>query len=302
MREGHGERECQDVWRRFHLTTSPDIPPVTPPGEKSASKSFRDCWCPNCGLKGHTMDNCRRHCHSQYPVFTPRVLSYKQPHTFQPAQENEDDHNENEVVLNQSDLANCNKNRRRERKQMVKDRKRKEKILRLNNTCPSSPCPDSPRPFLSEPPSPIRLDSFPTTILLNKAVEKVDKKKKKNKKFDGGIVEKDFLSISMPNLKPSKKLKQNENRVHEFREVRGFGKKVEGQPASVGIDYNTIPINTRAACKMLKKELGKVNSVKGRKNLHKEIFGLKNLQGSPCLKKKERRRLAFLVHQARASG
>merc|ERR1719147_557170 len=100
---------------------------------------------------------------------------------------------------------------------MLKDRKRNEKHLRLNATCPNSPSISSPALFLSEPPSPLSVSPFPTTLLLDKAVEKVKKKKdKKNQSYEN-----DVLSVSMPNIKPKfNKVKRNEERLYEYSEVR----------------------------------------------------------------------------------
>merc|ERR1712106_1086240 len=96
--------------------------------------------------------------------------------------------------------------------------------LRLNATCPNSPSASTPYRFSSESAEPTTLSVFPSTMLLDKAFEKV-KKRKGNKKSDKSD-ENEVLSVEKPKLKNVNAMRKNRNqeRVREFSELRGFGK------------------------------------------------------------------------------
>merc|ERR1719219_160486 len=97
-----------------------------------------------------------------------------------------------------------------------------------------------------------------------------------------------------------------EERMKEWKESRGFGKKESRDFPRNGENKSSraamIPTELRAACKFLKKEVQKFDASnislmgkKLKKDLKQEIFGLKNLHAAPLLKKVERKRLADLV-------
>jgi len=335
---GHVARDCPDLWRRFHATTTGTK--VAAPKAGHADKLEKDCWCCNCGRKGHVLDNCRSYSYSKYPPTTLRVVSYSQPKVseFQ------------DVVLSQSKKA------RREEKLLK--RKHEKKLLRKNQTCPNSPAIFEAASFNSEPASPgpdVREHAFPTSLLVENAIKKLEtckgKSKKKDKKaqkkqliveeLERGKSKKEILAEILNSSKfgredfdsgkmdkkKQKKIKGmksliktcnehknfREDRMKEWKESRGFGKKqpkdfprnVENKTSRAAL----IPTEIRAACKFLKKEVQKYDaatfSVMGKKlkkDLKQEIFGLKNMHAAPLLKKVERKRLADLVLELRKSN
>jgi len=70
--QGHVRRDCPDLWRRYHKTTSQDGVPE----DTSSHKGDRDTWCCNCGRKGHLVEECRRYLYSEYPRTPLRVINY----------------------------------------------------------------------------------------------------------------------------------------------------------------------------------------------------------------------------------
>jgi len=103
--------------------------------------------------------------------------------------------------------------------------------------------------------------------------------------------------------------KFREDRMKEWKEGRGFGKKEKDFPRNAEelkkSRANLIPTELKAACRFLKKEIQKPVSEQGKKmkrDLKQELFGLKNLSRAPLLKKVERKRLADLVLELRKSG
>ena len=72
---GHVSRDCPDTWRRYHATCNGSGEVVNP---GKVEKPDRDCWCSNCGKKGHSVEHCNRYRFSKYPPTTLRVISYKQ--------------------------------------------------------------------------------------------------------------------------------------------------------------------------------------------------------------------------------
>jgi len=328
---GHVARDCPDLWRRFHATTAGTK--VQPPSTGSAEKPDKECWCCNCGKKGHTKDDCRGYIYSKYPPSTVRVVSYRQPR----------------VSEFPEDIPIQSKKARREDKLLK--RKHEKNLLRKNKTCPNSPAVFDTDGFISEPASPgedVRENAFPTTLLVEKAVKKLgrlNKKESKNKKrimekLENGKNKKEVLAeilnssqFGREKLDAGKISKKKDKRVRgvkkliaacnkhknfrdekmkEWKEGRGFGRK-EPKDFPRNEDRKTsraamIPTDLRAACKFLKKEAQKYDaasvSVMGRKlkkDLKQEIFGLRNLHTAPLLKKVERKRLADLVLELRNS-
>jgi len=328
---GHVARDCPDLWRRFHATTTGSK--VIPPSDGTAEKPDKDCWCCNCGKKGHMRDECRSYSYSKYPPSTLRVVSYRQP----------------KISEFPEDMPSQSKKARREEKLLK--RKEKKNLLKRNKTCPNSPAVLTPG-FISEPASPgeedVRENAFPTTLLVEKAVKKLGKMNKKNRKekkriledLHGGKSKKEVLAeflnssqfgredfeVGKMDKKKQKKVKGvkrlieacnkhkkfREEQMKEWKETRGFGRK-EPKDFPRNGDKKTsraamIPTDLKAACKFLKKEAQKYSnaniSVMGRKlkkDLKQEIFGLRNLHTAALLKKVERKRLADLVLELRNS-
>jgi len=323
---GHVARDCPDLWRRFHMTTTGTR--VTVPRTGTAEKPVKECWCCNCGRRGHIKDNCRSYSYSKYPPSTLRVVSYKQP----------------KLSEFPEDIPSQSKKARREEKLLK--RKHEKKLLKKNQTCPNSPAVHETPGFLSEPASPgaeVREHAFPTTLLVEKAVKKLgklNKKEGKSKKkklimeeLERGKSKKDVLAeildssqldrLDKKELKKARGMKRlinacnkhknfKEERMKEWKESRGFGKKESKDFPRNGENKSSraamIPTELRAACKFLKKEAQKFDASnislmgkKLKKDLKQEIFGLKNLHAAPLLKKVERKRLADLVLELRNS-
>merc|ERR1719233_1443663 len=135
---------------------------VITPSSGAAEKPDKECWCCNCGKKGHMRDDCRSYSYSKYPPSTLRVVSYRQP----------------KISEFPEDIPSQSKKARREEKLLK--RKHEKKLLKKNQTCPNSPAVHETPGFLSEPASPpgaeVREHAFPTTLLVEKAVKKLLKK------------------------------------------------------------------------------------------------------------------------------
>lgn len=73
---GHTVNDCPDLWRRYHLTTSPDS---IIKGSKEISQGVKK-YCYNCGHEGHYGHECLRPRMSpdSFPAW-PFVISYKDP-------------------------------------------------------------------------------------------------------------------------------------------------------------------------------------------------------------------------------
>jgi len=327
---GHVARDCPDLWRRYHATTTGSK--VITPSSGAAEKPDKECWCCNCGKKGHMRDDCRSYSYSKYPPSTLRVVSYRQP----------------KISEFPEDMPTQSKKARREEKLLK--RKEKKNLLKRNKTCPNSPVVLTPG-FISEPASPgeeedVRDNAFPTTLLVEKAVKKLGKINKKNGRqkkrimedLQGGKSKKEVLAeflnssqfgredfeVGRMDKKKQKKAKGvkrlieacnkhknfREEQMKEWKEMRGFGRK-EPKDFPRNGDKKTsraamIPTDLKAACKFLKKEAQKYTnaniSVMGKKlkkDLKQEIFGLRNLHTAALLKKVERKRLADLVLELR---
>ena len=335
---GHVSRDCPDTWRRYHATCNGSGEVVNP---GKVEKPDRDCWCSNCGKKGHSVEHCNRYRFSKYPPTTLRVISYKQNKI-----------NFDSETLKPSAAA------LEEEESLNKPKKKKKK----SKSCPGTPDLRIPDDFMSEPSSPVtRKSAFPTTLLVDKAIKKLDKKK--DKKFDkkqklsGEVVklmnvgknkkqilaeilsndymedddERNFKGKKNKHLKAKRiktaisqciSAKKAEMRQKEWRDSRGFGQaQGQGSPRKVkkqdnsfqGSRANLIPSDTRAAAKFLKKEIQKSNNEASDKDsfsfhkkrivkdINQEVFGLKNNHCPGSLKKVERKRLADLVLQLRAS-
>jgi len=328
---GHVARDCPDMWRRFHATSSGSK--VVSPDAGHANKLEKECWCCNCGRKGHVLDNCKGYSYSKYPPTSLRVVNYRKP----------------KVSEFEDYIPSQSKKARREEKLLK--RKYEKNLMKKNKTCPNSPANFVASSFISEPASPgIRDHAFPTSLLVEKAIKKLEGCKGKLNKKDRRVHKKqlivdelergkskkevlaeilnsskfgreDFETGNM-DKKKQKKLKGmksliktcnqhkkfREDRMKEWKEGRGFGKKEKDFPRNSENPKSSratlIPTELKAACRFLKKEMQKPVSVNGKKlkrDLKQEIFGLKNLSHAPLLKKVERKRLADLVLELRKS-
>eukprot|EP00090_Calanus_glacialis_P047596 TRINITY_DN9960_c0_g1_i1.p1 TRINITY_DN9960_c0_g1~~TRINITY_DN9960_c0_g1_i1.p1 ORF type:complete len:796 (-),score=264.41 TRINITY_DN9960_c0_g1_i1:113-2500(-) len=290
---GHIARDCPDLWRRFHATTAGTK--VAAPKAGHADKLEKQCWCCNCGRKGHVLDNCKSYSYSKYPPTTLRVVRYKQP----------------KVSEFEDYIPSQSKKARREEKLLK--RKHEKKLLRKNQTCPNSPAIFEAASFNSEPASPgqdVRENAFPTSLLVENAIKKLEtckgKSKKKDKKaqkkqliveeLERGKSKKEVLAEILNSSKfgredfdsgkmdkkKQKKIKGmkslikacnehknfredrknfREDRMKEWKESRGFGKK-EPKDFPRNVENKTsraalIPTEIKAAWKFLKKEVQK---------------------------------------------
>merc|ERR1712179_15419 len=300
---GHVARDCPDLWRRYHATTTGSK--VITPSSGAAEKPDKECWCCNCGKKGHMGDDCRSYSYSKYPPSTLRVVSYRQP----------------KISEFPEDMPTQSKKARREEKLLK--RKEKKNLLKRNKTCPNSPAVLTPG-FISEPASPgeeedVRDNAFPTTLLVGKARRKFWQNFSIAHSLGGRILK--LGEWTRKNKRKAKGVKRlieacnkhknfREEQIKEWKEKRGFGKK-EPKDFPRNGDKKTsraamIPTDLKAACKFLKKEAQKYTnaniSVMGKKlkkDLKQEIFGLRNLHTAALLKKVERKRLADLVLELR---
>jgi len=331
---GHISRDCPDLWRRFHSTSSGTK--VVVPEAGHAEKPEKESWCCNCGRKGHVLDYCRSYSYSKYPPTTLRVVSYKQP----------------KVAEFEDYIPSPSKKARREERLLQK--KHEKKLLKKNKTCPNSPATFGAPSFNSEPASPgVREHAFPTSLLVEKAIKKLEDCKGKLSKKDRRAQKKQLIVEELERGKSKKQVlaeilnsskfgredfetgkmdkkkqkrvkgmksliktcnehkKFREDRMTEWKERRGFGKKEpkDFPRNSESLKFSRaslIPTEINAARKFLKKEIQKQNAstvsvhrTKLKKDLKQEIFGLKNLHAAPLLKKVERKRLADLVLELR---
>ena len=120
---GHLQRDCPDIWRRFHLTLEGDSP--MKPASSSSNKHPAAVWCCNCGRQGHLADECRRFAYSPYPPTSLRVIRYATTRQS--------------LFVNQmDDNVNVQLSRRQAEKAAAKAERRQLK-RRQFRTCPSSP-------------------------------------------------------------------------------------------------------------------------------------------------------------------
>ena len=319
---GHVARDCPDNWRRFHATLSHGE--IVNPGR--VEKPDADCWCCNCGARGHNVSDCYGYKFSKYPNTSLRVISYEP-----------DSHHQFLESESPSQLQ--------AQPETVKKKKSK--------SCPSTPSAKEDCGFQSEPVTPVHR-GFPSTLLVEKAIEKLDKRKKtkdgketkrKKEKLNHEIIRlinqgkgkkqilAEILSNDVPDgeedlnfLSKNKHLKSKqiktaisscmsqkrlESRHKEWRAERGFGVGADKTfPRSVDSQSqvsraNLIPTDTKAAVRFLKKEVqrhhGNSSGQAKRlsRELNQEIFGLKNIQPAGLIKKVERKRLADIVLQLR---
>jgi len=169
------------------------------------------------------MEACRKYIYSKFPVTSLRVVSYSQPRVLGQEVEGE-----------------------------TKDHKSRMGKL-SSKSCPGSPALGTSSPFSrSAPASPRRSTGFPSTLLVEKAIEKLGKKssgKKEMKekkrrmisdKLESGMTRQEvlqdviLLDNGKKNSKKAKKLKhlirdcdqqkkvRREMRIAEFQEKRGF--------------------------------------------------------------------------------
>ena len=321
---GHVARDCPDTWRRYHATTSQGE--ITDPG--NSDKPEKDCWCCNCGRRGHLVTDCHSYRSFKYPNTSLRVISYKPDAWLM-------DNNPPQTEAAGTD-------------------KKKKKNKKKSQSCPSTPKTKEVS-FQSEPSSPAHSQVFPTTLLVEKAISKLDKRKNsketkkkrmkqeklnheiirhlnngKSKKqilaeiLSSNVQEEDEEFLSQNKHLKSKQIKtaistcmsqkRAETRQKEFKLERGFGKMKpteklfprNEETQSRQSRANLIPTDSKAAVKFLKKEVQKQSGTKTSgqarrlsKELNQEIFGLKNLHSAGLLKKVERKRLADIVLQLR---
>ena len=175
---GHVARDCPDTWRRYHATTV-----ITRQGEVrdpgNCHKPDRDCWCCNCGRRGHLVTDCHSYRPFKYPNTQLRVLSYK-PDSWQL------DNNPPQTEAGGTD----------------KKKKKKKK----SQSCPSTPKTQEVS-FQSQPSSPARSQVFPSTLLVEKAISKLDKRKKskETKEMKGNKEKLNHEIIRLLNCGKSKK-------------------------------------------------------------------------------------------------
>jgi len=184
---GHVARDCPDLWRRFHATSSGSK--VVKPDAGHANKLEKECWCSNCGRKGHILDNCKSYSYSKYPPTSLRVVSYKKP----------------KVTEFEDYIPSQSKKARREEKLLK--RKYEKNLLKKNKTCPNSPAHFVPLSFNSEPASPrVRENAFPTSLLVEKAIKKLEGCKGKLSKKDRRAQKKQMIVEELERGKSKKEV------------------------------------------------------------------------------------------------
>ena len=140
---GHVQRDCPDLWRRFHLTLEGQDPVQAATAGGGGHKHATDLWCCNCGRRGHLADGCRRFPYSPYPRTSLRVVSYARPVLLACSQDEEEP-------------GGKSASRREAEKALRKAEKRRLKRSRAR-TRPSSPQerpPAGSKRFCSEASSP----------------------------------------------------------------------------------------------------------------------------------------------------
>ena len=117
------------------------------------------------------MDQCNRYQFSKYPKTSSKVVTYK-------SEKFEFRDNSSSLSLTPSRAAV------EDERSLIKSKKKKK-----NKTCPNTPDIKIPKNFMSEPGSPVVGDvrSFPTTLLVEKAITKLKKKKDSKQKQSQGL-------------------------------------------------------------------------------------------------------------------
>ena len=169
------------------------------------------------------MNQCNRYQFSKYPQTSLKVISYK-------ASKFEFKDNSSSLSLTPSKAA------LEDEKSLKKSKKKKK-----SKTGPNTPDIKIPKSFMSEPASPVAgtsSSSFPTTLLVEKAIKKLNKKKDSKQKQSQGL-NNEVVSA-----------KKAEARQKEWRENRGFGQghsqgKSPAKETFVGTRANLIPNDVR---------------------------------------------------------
>jgi hypothetical protein len=137
---GHVQRDCPDIWRRFHRTLEGETP-VSAASEKHQTA----VWCCNCGRRGHLAEDCRRFAYSPYPRTSLRIIRYAAPTALLAGGKRVDGASRTPAMDKAAEKANKKAEKRRLKKSQYR-------------TCPNSPqVPDTPPPskrFRSEANSP----------------------------------------------------------------------------------------------------------------------------------------------------
>ena len=122
-------------------------------------------------MTGHTVEQCNRYRFSKYPQTSLKVISYKS--------------NKFEFGNKSSSLGLTPSKAAIEDEKSLKKSKKKKK----SKTCPNTPDIKIPKNFMSEPASPVTgsSSSFPTTLLVEKAITKLNKKKDSKQKQSQGL-------------------------------------------------------------------------------------------------------------------
>jgi len=271
---GHTAMDCPDLWRRFHATTK-GTTAVKPSSASGQHKKDKDCWCCNCGRKGHSLDNCQRYRYSKYPPTSVRVISYGNPL-------------ETEV----DDYGDVHQKKRKGGKN------KKERSM----TCPNSPVHSRVKSYRSEPSSPYNTrevgDISPIKSCL---VEKAVKKMKNRSNHIYTSTDHTTNKINCVSKRFNKKKGCNES-----PKKNKYGEKYFPRNKNQTCRANLIPTNSKSACKFLKKEIQKSEGTlltddgrRIKRYLKNEVYGMKSIQSS-VLKKVERKNLADLVIQLRS--
>ena len=122
-------------------------------------------------ITGHPSEQCNRYQFSKYPLTSVKVISYKS--------------SKFEFRDNSSSLSLTPSKAALEDEKSLKKSKKKKK----SKTCPNTPDIKIPKNFMSEPSSPVigSSSSFPTTLLVEKAITKLNKKKEIKQKHSQGL-------------------------------------------------------------------------------------------------------------------
>jgi hypothetical protein len=138
---GHVQRDCPDIWRRFHRTLEGE----TPVSGAASEKPQTAVWCCNCGRRGHLAEDCRRFAYSPYPRTSLRIVRYAAPTALLAGGKRGDGASRTPAIDKAAEKANKKAEKRRLKKSQYR-------------TCPNSPqVPGTPPPskrFRSEANSP----------------------------------------------------------------------------------------------------------------------------------------------------
>jgi hypothetical protein len=138
---GHVQRDCPDIWRRFHRTLEGE----TPVSAASSEKHQTAVWCCNCGRRGHLAEDCRRFAYSHYPRTSLRIIHYAAPTALLAGGKRRDGASKTPAESKEVEKANKKAEKRRLKKSQYR-------------TCPNSmQVPGTPPPskrFRSEANSP----------------------------------------------------------------------------------------------------------------------------------------------------